>query len=196
MSNLIAWSYDPVFRTKNSAGAALHYFVAYDDGYAPRFGPVVCGPITTGDEVQLPREGWDYSEDPLPVGVHKKIMVRWELASYCIKGSPSTDPARSLSGCGTKVDNLGTILADLVTGGTFLEVSLIPLSTLAGDGRPTYRDCVMPYGAPVFRVCYVAPPREFTSVTGKNVVLGLELTFVQKALTVGLLGVSPLEGNW
>ena len=169
---LMQWSLDLMLRTKNSAGTPLHFFIAYgsaSDGVPP-IQPVVCGPITPGEKIQLEREGLDWSEDPLVVGVRYRLPVRWEERAAYVRGST----ARSMIDSGSQASTLGTILTDLFTVGNYLEVSV--------------------NGGTTWRVCYVDSEIDFKTVTGKNVSVGLEITFAQKAVRQVIAGVAA--GDW
>jgi hypothetical protein len=131
---------------------------------------VVCGPISPSEKVELQREGLDWSQDPIIVGVRYKLTVRWEERADHILGSSY----RTLANSGTRVTTLGTILGDLFTVGNYLEVSV--------DGGASWR------------VCYLESQIDFKSVVGKNISVGLELTFAQKALRQALAGVAA--GDW
>ena len=175
MSPLFNWSYDLVLRTKTNTGTPIHYFFAY--GYhgpggdaMPPIQPVVCGPITPGEKIQLEREGLDWSQDPLVIGVRYRLPVRWEERKEYIRGSTY----RTLGGSGSQATTLGLILTDLFFLGNYLEVSV--------------------NGGSSFRICYVDSEMDFVSVTGKNIAIGLEIIFAQKALRQVVAGVAA--GDW
>ena len=172
---LMQWAYDLVLRTKNSSGTPLHYFIAVGDAGdatsgTPPLRPIQIGPITPGEKIQLEREGLDWSQDPLVVGVRYRLPVRWEERADHIRGSV----ARSLIGSGSQAVTLGTILTDLFTVGNYLEVSV--------------------NGGSTWRVCFIDSEVDFKSVTGKNISVGLEIVFAQKALRQVVAGVAA--GDW
>jgi hypothetical protein len=168
--SIFVWSYDLCLRTKNSSGTPLHYFFAYGaPGEMPPIQPVRCGPISPGEKKQLERPGLDYSEDPLLVGVRYRLPVAWEERKEYVRGSAS----RVLGGGGVNVTSLGALLSDLFTVGNYLEVSV--------------------NGGSSFRICYVDSEVNFVSVTGKNVSVGLEVTFAQKAIRQVVGGVASAD---
>jgi hypothetical protein len=171
---LLAWAYDLCLRTKNSVGTPLHYMVCYGNAAdaasgAPPIQPTMCGPIDPQQRTELQREGLDYSEDPILVGVRFALPVKWEERADHVRGSTY----RTLGSSGTQATSLGTILSDLFTVGNYLEVSV--------DGGSTWR------------VCFIQSNIKVTSVTGKNVAVGCEITFAQKALRQVVAGVAAAD---
>lgn len=185
---IINWYYDLALRTSHLVTGTpipVHYFIAYDDTTNPPLRPLICGPVSPSEKVELAREGIDWSQDPVLVGVRKHLKVSWANCAAYIVGST----ARTLASCGTQATNLGTILTDLFTAGMYLEVSVVALDS---GGAGIFKNTGGT--APTWRVCYIDSDVSYVARDGRNVSLGLELTFAQKALSTTVGGVTP--GDW
>jgi len=132
--------------------------------------PTVLGPPTY-EKVELPREGLDWSNDPITVGFRPKLHVEWtQLGTFEIYGlyNDQLPPLGS---------PLRVVLSALTTLGSFLEVAL--------DGW---------LSSPNFRAVNLVSGIDYENIDGKDLGIKLSLDFEGKAL---IQSVPPVDAaSW
>lgn len=174
MTSVIQWAYDLVLRTRDSNGTARHYFFAYPAPGSTEANafvhPLACGPIQEELVVREEIESVDFSEETVYAGVRRSLKVRWGQHSAAIYGAST----RPLANSGSLATTIAVIVSEAAIPGWYVEVSV--------DGGATWR------------ACNLRSKTLYTSPTGVNVELGLELEFSTKAPIVPSAGVVALGG--
>lgn len=115
--------------------------------------PTVLGPPTY-EKIELPREGLDWSNNPLTVGFRPKLHVEWVQLANEVLGQ-----------YGVGISNLRSVIWYLTGLGSFLEVAL--------DGW---------LSSPNFRAVNLVSNYDYENIDGKDIGIKLVLDFEGKTL--------------
>jgi hypothetical protein len=167
MTGTILWSYRLQVRSVDGSGTQRLLWTSADDQANGIFRPIRCGPLTY-EPILEDREALDYSQDDVPIGYRKHLIVRWQQI-------PRSVPAILGASGGGRTQSLAAVFSDAQTLGYGLQVSL----TLTDPA--------------VWRWVKRPVARDYENSDGKNTSLALEIEFIQRTLSATEGGVADTD---